>query len=284
VSGEDGPKPAEIAEALSGAVGFVRARSELRPRIGLVLGSGLGAFAASLECSVVIPYREIPRFPRATVSGHKGELVVGLSGKVPVAVLSGRVHHYEGYTLSEVSFPIRVLGAMGVETLVVTNAAGGINQGYAPGDLMVIEDHINMMGGNPAAGTDAALGPRFCDMSDAYDPGLRAIAERACRGAGVTVRKGVYIAFTGPSYETPAEIRMARLMGADAVGMSTVPEVITARHMGLRVLGLSCITNMAAGVAGKKLEHREVLEVCENARGAILDVLGAVVREAARTS
>ena len=229
----------------------------------------------------MIPYREIPHFPQATVAGHKGELVVGLSGAVPVAVLSGRVHHYEGYSLSEVVFPIRVLGAMGVETLVVTNTAGGINLAYEPGDLMVIEDHINMMGGNPAAGVDAAaLGPRFFDMSDAYDPRLRDLAERACRGAGVAVRKGVYIAFPGPSYETPAEIRMARILGADAVGMSTVPEVVAARHMGLRVLGLSCITNMAAGVARKKLDHREVLEVGENAREVFLDVLGTIVRGA----
>jgi purine-nucleoside phosphorylase len=181
-------------------------------------------------------------------------------------------------------FPIRVLGKMGVETLIVTNAAGGINLGYKPGDLMVIEDHINMMGGNPAAGPDDLALPRFFDMSDAYHPGLRDLAERACREAGVTVRRGVYIAFAGPSYETPAEIRMARLLGADAVGMSTVPEVIAARHMGMRVLGLSCITNMAAGVAQKALDHREVIEVGENARTVLLEVLGALVGGAAETS
>jgi purine-nucleoside phosphorylase len=276
--------PGGLAEELSSAVRLVRSRSDLRPRIGLALGSGLGAFAASLESRAVIPYGDIPHFPRATVAGHKGELVIGLSGAVPVAVLSGRVHHYEGYTLSQVAFPIRVLGTMGVGTLIVTNAAGGINMGYEPGDLMVIEDHVNLMGGNPAAGADAAaLGPRFFDMSDAYDPALRELAEFACRKAGVTVRKGVYIAFAGPSYETPAEIRMARILGADAVGMSTVPEVIAARHMGMRVLGLSCITNMAAGVARKKLDHREVLDVGESSRGVLLDVLGAVVRGAAET-
>jgi purine-nucleoside phosphorylase len=280
VSGSTVP-PENLAEELASAVRFIESRSPLRPRVGLVLGSGLGAFAGALDRPVAIPYREIPHFPRATVAGHKGELVIGTSGGVLVAVLSGRIHHYEGYTMGQVVFPIRVLATMGVLTLIVTNAAGSINVAYQPGELMVIEDHINMMGGNPATGpNDAALGPRFFDMSEAYDPGLRDLAERACRKAGLTVRKGVYIAFAGPSYETPAEIRMARILGADAVGMSTVPEVIAARHMGMRVLGLSCITNMAAGVVRRKLDHDEVVEVGERSRAALLDVLGTILREA----
>jgi purine-nucleoside phosphorylase len=215
------------------------------------------------------------------VGGHKGDLVLGASGGVPLAVLSGRVHHYEGYTLAQVAFPVRVLSRMGVKTLIVTNAAGGVNASYEPGDVMVIEDHINMMGANAAAGpNEETLGPRFFDMSDAYDLGLRGIAERACHAAGVTVRAGVYAAFSGPSYETPAEIRMVRALGADAVGMSTVPEVTVARHMGMRVLGLSYITNMAAGMERQKLDHGDVLEAGERARTALLDVLRRIVREA----
>jgi len=230
------------------AAAFVRARTPLRPVVGVVLGSGLGAFAASLERPVRLPYAQLPHFPTATAPGHRGELVLGHVGGVPVAVMSGRVHHYEGYRLDQVVFPVRVLGRMGVQAVILTNAAGSVNVNYKPGELMVIEDHVNLLG-NPLVGpNDDRLGQRFFDMSDAYDPRLREIAERACWKAGVPVRKGVYIAMTGPSYETPAEIRMARTLGADAVGMSTVPEVIAARHMGIRVLGLSCITNMAAVV------------------------------------
>ncbi len=271
-----------LIEELSAAARFVQSRSPLRPILGVVLGSGLGAFARSLESSVAIPYGDIPHFPRTTVAGHKGELVLGVAGGVDLAVMSGRPHHYEGYSLSKVVFPIRVLRRMGVRTLIVTNAAGAVNASYRPGDVMVIEDHINLMGANAAAGpNEETLGPRFFDMGDAYDPRLREIAERACRGAGVTARVGVYVAFSGPSYETPAEIRMARALGGDAVGMSTVPEVTVARHMGMRVLGLSCITNMAAGIQRQKLDHGEVLEIGERSRAGLLDVLGRIVREAA---
>jgi purine-nucleoside phosphorylase len=264
------------------AARFVASRSAHRPRIGVVLGSGLGAFAESLEGATSVPYSEIPHFPTATAPGHGGRLVLGRAGTVPLAVMAGRVHHYEGYRLDEVAFPVRVLGRLGVEVLILTNAAGSINLGYEPGELMIIEDHINLLG-NPLLGkNDERLGLRFFDMSNAYDPALREVAERACGEAGVTVRKGVYIAFTGPSYETPAEIRMARILGADAVGMSTVPEVIAARHMGIRVLGISCITNKAAGVSREKLDHNEVLEVGENVKAGLLDVLGRVIREIAR--
>ncbi|PYQ52865.1 MAG: purine-nucleoside phosphorylase, partial [Acidobacteria bacterium] len=197
--------------------------------------------------------------------------------------LSGRVHYYEGYSAAEVVFPVRVLGRLGIKVLIMTNAAGSVNVQYKPGELMIITDHINYMGINPLIGpNEDELGPRFFDMSDAYDPKLQEVAERACSKVGMTVRRGVYIAFNGPSYETPAEIKMARAMGADAVGMSTVPEVIAARHMGMRVLGLSCITNMAAGVLKKKLDHREVLEVAEKVKAGLLDVLGRVIGDAAR--
>jgi purine-nucleoside phosphorylase len=270
---------------LGEAARFIQSRTTLSPSVGLVLGSGLGAFAKSLEKAVSIPFAEIPHFPASTAIGHRGELVIGTSQGTPVAVMAGRVHLYEGYTPQQVVFPVRVLGRLGVKILVLTNAAGSVNVNYKPGELMVIEDHINYLGTNPLMGpNEDDLGLRFFDMSEAYDPALREIAERACWKAGVTVRKGVYIAFGGPSYETPAEIRMARMMGADAVGMSTVPEVIAARHMGLRVLGISCITNMAAGVLKKKLDHREVLDVGEKSKAGLLDVLGRILQDAAKLS
>jgi purine-nucleoside phosphorylase len=264
------------------AAAFIRARSALRPSLAVVLGSGLGAFVKSLDGATVIPYGDIPHFPVTTAAGHDGELALGLSQGVPLLVMAGRVHYYEGYSMAQVVFPIRVLGRLGVKVAILTNAAGSVNTTYKPGELMVIDDHINLMGTNPLLGpNEEGFGPRFFDLSDAYDPVLREIAEKACWKAGVTVRKGVYLAVSGPSYETPAEIRMARALGADAVGMSTVPEVIAARHQGMRVLGLSCITNMAAGVLKKKLDHREVLAVGERVKGALLDVLGQIVREAA---
>jgi purine-nucleoside phosphorylase len=270
---------AEIAEAARA----VEARSPLRPGIGLVLGSGLGGFASSLQKPVAIPYREIPRFPTSTAIGHKGELVLGSSGGVPVAVMAGRVHYYEGYRPEEVVFPVRVLARLGVKVLILTNAAGSVNVNYKPGELMVLDDHINLMGVNPLVGpNDEQLGPRFFDMTEAYDPVLRQVAEKACWKAGVTVRHGVYVAVAGPSYETPAEIRAFRTLGADAVGMSTVPEVIAARHLGLRVLAISCITNMAAGVIKKKLDHLEVLEVGRKVQASLNDVLATIIAEAAK--
>jgi len=272
-----------LAEPLGEAVRVIESRTPLRPAIGLVLGSGLGAFAQTLNEPVAIPYREIPHFPVSTAIGHAGELVVGTSGGVPVAVMAGRVHYYEGYRMDQVVFPVRVLGRFGVKILVLTNAAGSVNVTFRPGELMIIDDHINYLGTHPLIGpNDEELGPRFYDMSEAYDPELRGIAEQACVAAGVTVRHGVYIAFTGPSYETPAEIRMARTLGADAVGMSTVPEVLAARHMGIRVVGISCITNMGAGVLKQKLDHREVLEVGERVKAGLMDVLRRIIQGAAR--
>jgi purine-nucleoside phosphorylase len=268
---------------MADAVRHVQGRTKLQPAVGLVLGSGLGAFAKSLTDAVAVPYGEIPHFPASTAVGHSGELVIGKSNGVPLAVMSGRAHYYEGYAMEQVVFPVRVLAGLGVRTLVLTNAAGSVNVNYKPGELMVIDDHINLMGTNPMIGpNEEQLGERFFDMSEAYDPELRQVAEKACWQAGVPVRHGVYVAVSGPSYETPAEIRMARTLGADAVGMSTVPEVIAARHMGLRVLGISCITNMAAGVLKKKLDHREVLEVGERVKAGLLEVLGRIVTEAAR--
>jgi purine-nucleoside phosphorylase len=271
-----------LALRLDEAAAHVQARSPLRPAIGVVLGSGLGAFADALEDAVSVPFGEIPHFPASTVVGHTGSLVVGRSRGVPVAVMKGRVHFYEGYALEQVVFPVRVLGRLGISTLVLTNAAGAINPAFAPGDLMVIEDHLNLLG-NPLLGpNEDALGPRFPDMSEVYDRGLRDVAEAACRTASVRCHRGVYVSLTGPSYETPAEIRMFRTMGADAVGMSTVPEAIAARHMGMRVVGLSCLTNMAAGVTDRKLDHREVLETGERVKSALLEVLARIVTEAAR--
>ena len=272
-----------LAERMAEAAAAIQSRSPLRPALGVVLGSGLGAFAKSLTEATAIPYGEIPHFAAATAISHKGELVLGRCQGVPLAVMSGRLHYYEGHSMEQVVFPVRVLSRLGVRILVLTNAAGSVNVSYQPGDMMVIEDHINLMGDNPLIGpNDEGLGLRFFDMSEAYDQELAGIAERACQAAGVPVRRGVYIAFSGPSYETPAEIRMSRTLGADAVGMSTVPEVIAARHLGLRVLGLSCITNKAAGVIKKKLDHLEVLEVGETVRAGLLDVLGRVVAEASR--
>ena len=272
----------DLLTRLDEAVAAIRERTTVQPTIGVVAGSGLGAFADSLENPAVVPFGEVPHFPAPTVAGHTGALVVGQVGGVPTAALKGRVHAYEGYSLDEVVFPVRVLGRLGVRILVLTNAAGAINPDFTPGELMILSDHINLLG-NPLTGpNEARLGPRFPDMSDAYDRGLRQHAAAACVAAGVTAHEGVYIAVPGPSYETPAEIRMARTLGADAVGMSTVPEVIAARHMGLRVLALSCLTNEAAGVSPAPLDHRDVLAVTERLRSTLLDVLTRVVVEAAR--
>ncbi len=274
-----------LLEQLAEATKFVLQKTALRPQVGLVLGSGLNAFAQGLEKPVAIPYSEIPHFPKSTAIGHKGELAIGLCHGVPVAVMNGRVHYYEGYSLQQVAFPTRVLGRLGVKILILTNAAGAVNVNYRPGELMLISDHINYLGSNPCIGPNQeSLGPRFFDMTEPYDAKLRDIAEKACWKAGVQARHGVYMAFTGPSYETSAEIRAARAIGADAVGMSTVPETIAARHMGMRVLGISCITNMGAGVLKKQLDYREVLEVGEKVKSGLIDVLTRVIAEAAKSA
>lgn len=246
---------------------FIRKRDDRRPSAVVVLGSGLGFLGDEAKDATHIDYGKIPGFPVSTVEGHKGRLVIGtLSGRV-CAIMQGRFHHYEGYSLAEVAFPLRVLLGLGEKKLVITNAAGGINTGFSPGDLMLITDHINLMTDNPLVGAnDPSLGPRFPDMSESYDPAYRALALAVGKQQGVGLKEGVYGAMGGPSYETPAEIRMLRLLGADAVGMSTVPEVIAANHMGARTLGISCITNMGSGILNRKLDHAEVTETANRVK------------------
>lgn len=257
---------------------YIKSRVMLQPEIGVILGSGLGDFADGLEERVVIPYAKIPGFPVSTVKGHKGNLVFGRVSERTVAVMQGRFHLYEGYPVEKVVFGVRVMGLLGIKVLIVTNAAGGISEKLSPGDLMVIKDHINMTGENPAAGEEIPeLGPRFFDMTFAYDAELREKARLVFKEAGLEYKEGVYAFMKGPSYETPAEIRMLRTIGADAVGMSTVPEVIAARQMRIRVLGISCITNMAAGILDKPLSHGEVLEVSEKVRDKFVRVLYGVI-------
>jgi purine-nucleoside phosphorylase len=267
-----------LYERAEHAARFLRSRAELDVRVALVLGSGLGAFADQLEDAEPVPYQEIPGFARPTVEGHAGRLVLGRVGGVGVAAMQGRFHFYEGYTLEEVTFPIRVLSLLGAKSLVLTNAAGGLNNSYEQGSLILISDHLNLMGTNPLLGrNDERFGPRFPDMSDVYDREYQETAISESREMGLELRRGVYAALTGPSYETPAEIRMLRLLGADAVGMSTVPEAIVARQMGVRVLGLSCITNMAAGVLDKPINHEEVIETGERVRETFADLLRRVI-------
>ncbi|MGZ6143793.1 MAG: purine-nucleoside phosphorylase [Myxococcales bacterium] len=249
--------------------------------VAVVLGSGLGAFADALENARAVSFADLPGFPRATVQGHKGRLVYGMLAGAPVLALQGRLHGYEGHDAATVAFPARVLAVLGARALVVTNAAGGTNPSFAPGDLMRITDHLNLTGRNPLIGpNEDALGPRFPDLSHAYDPRLAEALEDAARATGQKLRAGVYIQMNGPSYETPAEVRMARSLGADAVGMSTVPEVIVAAHMGLPVCGVSCITNLAAGISQHALTHEEVMEVARAVEGKFLDLLRAFVPRA----
>jgi purine-nucleoside phosphorylase len=262
------------------AATFLLSQTTLRPRIGLVLGSGLGAFADSLSDSVRVPYSQIPCFPLSTAVGHAGQMVIGKSGPVPVAAMQGRVHLYEGYSAGEVAFPTRVLGRMGIRALILTNAAGGINLQYKQGALVIVTDHINLQGQNPLTGAnDERFGPRFPDMTHAYCKPYREIALEAARKLGKTIYQGVYAALLGPSYETPAEIRYLRTIGADLVGMSTVSEVIAARHMGIKVLALSCVTNMAAGILDKPLNHEEVIETGRRVQGDFVALLEAVIPE-----
>jgi purine-nucleoside phosphorylase len=247
----------------------------LAPKAAIILGSGLGDFADSLEGKVVIPYSELPHFPRSSVVGHAGRLVLGTLQGQTIVAMQGRVHFYEGYEAWQVAFPARVLCAMKPNALVVTNAAGGINLDFKVGDLMAITDHINLGGWNALVGhNDERFGPRFPDMSHAYDPALRAKLLECAKEESVALRQGVYACMSGPSYETPAEIRMLRTVGADAVGMSTVPEVVTASHMGIKVAGISCVTNLAAGIGKEPLSHAEVSEVANRVRGVFGRLLG----------
>jgi purine-nucleoside phosphorylase len=265
-------------ERVEVAAEAIRRRCGELPETALILGSGLGDFADTLGDAVVIPYADLPHWPTSTVVGHAGKLVVGSVARRRVAALSGRVHAYEGHPLGTVAFPTRVMGRLGVRQLIVTNAAGGINTTFGRGALMVIDDHINLLGGNPLIGdNDDRFGPRFPDMTEVYSRRLRRAADQAAAARGLTIAHGVYAALAGPSYETPAEIRYLRIIGADAVGMSTVPEAIAARHMGIEVLGLSCITNMAAGVLDEPLSHEDVLATTRQVRGTFIALLEAII-------
>jgi purine-nucleoside phosphorylase len=256
----------------------IRSRTSLEPQVALVLGSGLGGFADEFQESIAIPYAEIPGFATSTAQGHAGQLVIGKVGDVPVMAMQGRVHFYEGYTLEEVTFPIRAFKLLGIKRLILTNAAGGIDIELNQGSLMVISDHLNLMGVNPLRGpNDERFGPRFPDMSDAYSRELQEQAVAEARNIGVDIRRGVYAALAGPSYETPAEIHMLRGLGADAVGMSTVPETIVARQMGIEVLGISCITNMAAGISDEPINHAEVMETGQRVRLIFTKLLRGII-------
>lgn len=272
------------------AVAYIRARHAASPVLGIILGSGLGSFAAQVEQPTVLPYSEIPGFPVSTVEGHSGKLVLGTIGGVSVAVMQGRVHAYEGYSMDQVTFPTRVLGLLGCASLIVTNAAGGINTSYAEGGLVAISDHINLTGANAAVGPNEPrfglrpnTGYRFFDMTTAYSPRLRSLAAAEAARQNIPLPEGVYIAVLGPSYETPAEIRAFRTLGADLVGMSTVHEVIVARHMGIEVLGISLVTNMAAGVLDKPLHHEEVMETATRVEAQFTALLRALVPQVAAT-
>src|SRR5580692_8953710 len=262
------------------AANFVFSKTDLRPRIALVLGSGLGAFADEFESPTKIPYAEIPHFPRSTAIGHAGQLVVGKVGEIPVAGMQGRVHLYEGYSAKDVAFPIRVFSRMGIKAVILTNAAGGIKREFVQGQLVVIKDHINLQGVSPLTGpNDDRFGPRFPDMTVAYDRRFRDMTVGEGNRNHIPLCEGVYAALPGPSYETPAEIRYLRTIGADLVGMSTVPEVIAARHSGIRVLGISCVTNAAAGVLDQPLDHNEVLETAQRVKAQFISLLRVVIRE-----
>ncbi|WP_434511906.1 purine-nucleoside phosphorylase [Desulfitobacterium sp. AusDCA] len=258
---------------------FLMEKVNNQPEMGIVLGSGLGGFAEVMGEAVSIPYRDIPHFPVSTVEGHKGELVFGKVNGKPVVAMQGRFHYYEGYSMQEVTFPIRVMQVLGVTGLIVTNASGGINSSYRPGDLVLIKDHLNFMGENPLRGANHSnLGPRFPDLSEGYDLEWRQKALTVAREIGIHPQEGVYAAMSGPSYETPAEIRYLRTAGADLVGMSTVPEVIAANHGGMRVLGISCVTNMAAGILPQRLSHAEVMETAERIEKQFIRFVQALVR------
>jgi purine-nucleoside phosphorylase len=281
-------KPLDLHTRVTQALTHIFLKTDLKPTLGIILGSGLGGFASQVENALTIPYAEIPNFPRSTVEGHEGKLVLGTISSVPVAVMQGRVHAYEGYSMAEVTFPMRVLGLLGCKALIVTNAAGGINKSFGEGGLVCISDHINLTGQNPAIGpndarfaTHQGAGLRFFDMTTAYSARLRKIAHAEAEHQNIPLPDGVYLAVLGPSYETPAEIRAFRTLGADLVGMSTVHEVIVARHMGLEVLGISLVTNMAAGVLNEAINHAEVMETGRRVEHQFTSLLTALIPQIA---
>lgn len=259
---------------------FIQSKIKSKPQFGIVLGSGLGIYVDQIQNKIVIPYQDIPHFKKTSVEGHSGQLIIGEVHGVTVAALQGRLHAYEGHLVEEIVFPIRVLAAIGIEVLFLSNASGGINANFHPGDLVVIEDHINLSGRNPLVGPNIAdLGPRFPDMGNAYDRELRDVIHHVAKNHHVDLKTGVYCSVLGPTYETPAEIRMFRIIGADMVGMSTVPEVIAANHLGLKVIGVSCITNYAAGIKQEKLSHADVKKVAEKAMVGFATILTETIGE-----
>lgn len=267
-------------EKIQGAANYLKEQTSLQPEIGLILGSGLGVLAEEIEEAVKTPYDQIPDFPVSTVEGHAGQLVFGKLNGVQVVAMQGRFHYYEGYHFEQVTFPVRVMKELGVKSLIVTNAAGGVNKDFSPGDLMLITDHINNMGTNPLIGrNDSRLGVRFPDMSEPYSKELINKAKTVAQSLNIELQEGVYVGNTGPTYETPAEVRMIRTIGGDAVGMSTVPEVIVARHSGLQVLGISCISNMASGILDQPLNHEEVIETTERVKENFLRFVKEMVKE-----
>jgi purine-nucleoside phosphorylase len=267
-----------IFTAAENAAQLILQRTALRPRIGIVLGSGLGSFGDSLTDAARIPYSEIPEFPRSTAIGHAGQMVIGKAGDIPVAAMQGRVHLYEGYSAQQIAFPMRVFGRMGIRAVILTNAAGGINLNYRQGALVLIRDHINLQGVSPLVGpNDDRFGVRFPDMTHAYNKTYREIARSQAQKLGMTLHEGVYAAMLGPSYETPAEINYLRIIGADLVGMSTACEVIAARHMEMKILAISCVTNMAAGILDQPLSHQEVMETGERVKSSFEALLRAVL-------
>lgn len=268
----------DITAQITAAADYIRSRTPLRPTAGLILGSGLGDYADTLKNALRIPYSEIPGFPVPTVPGHSGALVMGEVHGTVVAILQGRIHYYEGLPQQIITLPVRVLAALGVKNLVLTNACGGINTEFHPGDLMLIRDHINLSGANPLIGPNLdVFGPRFPDMSDLYTASLRSAIREKAAAAEICLREGVYAMYSGPNYETPAEIRMFRTLGADVVGMSTVPEALVAGHCGMQVVGISCITNMAAGVLPRKLDHSEVMETASRVHDTFCSLLDLIL-------
>jgi purine-nucleoside phosphorylase len=266
------------------AAAFISHQCNLQPQIALVLGSGLGGFADELQARTVIPYADIPHFPRSSAEGHAGNLVIGKVADVPVAAMQGRVHHYEGHSLQRVTFPMRVFARLGIRAALLTNAAGGISANLKQGCLVVIRDHINLQGGNPLIGpNDDRFGVRFIDMSEAYARDFRQIALEEGKRHKIAIYEGIYAAVSGPSYETPAEIRFLRTIGADLVGMSTVPEVIVARHSGIKVLAISCVTNMAAGILNQPINHAEVMETGARIRGQFVALLSSIIPRMAQS-
>jgi purine-nucleoside phosphorylase len=258
---------------------YIKQRIDFTPELGLILGSGLGVMGEEVENKIIIDYSDIPNFPISTVEGHKSRFIFGTLNNKKVAVMQGRFHFYEGYKMQEVVFPVWVMRALGINKLIVTNAAGGVNKSFAPGDLMLIKDHINFAGTNPLMGQNIEeFGPRFPDMSNAYNRELVDIAKKCAHSNGIAIQEGTYMMFTGPNYETPAEIRMSRVLGGDAVGMSTVPEVMTANHSGMKVLGISCITNMAAGILDQPLNHHEVIDTAEKVKSKFVKLIKEIVQ------